>query len=668
MLRTQHPARCQECQPGWVRAGIVALALILALGLAASCITGSRAFQKNGTNGFPLDDPWIHLQFAKNLHDYGHYSYYKAEMVTSGSTSPLYTLILTLGFFVTTNEMLLSYVLGVCFLLLAASYMFKLASRQFGGNPVYACLGAFLVVLEPRLQCAALWGMETTLFVMLLLAVVYHYSARQSVLLGIAAGLLIWTRPEAVILFMALGIDIAYHRWAVKPARTKLTRTTTPSSMRWLLVPALILAVSALAYFGFNLILSGSILPNTFAAKIKYYAGGGRNFPASVFHFVMEGHWRVVFPLAAAGAILSVLARAVRRQENPFLVSLLWPTGLFLAYWWKLPYLYQYGRYMMPLLPFLMLLGISGFDEVLKLARRATRDRVPQWGMLIARLLLALAVGAQLVVVSWQVRDVYADHCRYISDRQVKTAKWIKEHLPEDAVVATHDIGAIAYYSERKIVDMVGLVSPEMKATIGKPAELVRRLEEKHATHVAVLRSWFEIVNVNPIFQTDERYPEIMEVFEFRPKSMHFMDHEAAGMTWAARNCLAARNVQQAKELLERSVQIDPQSSRTRLFLGRAYLIAGNMDRGQQELQRAIDLNPQYWDARFTLAEVAARLNRWSEARERLEVLLREDPTYVQAYGLLSDAYRQSGDSTRADEYLLKYDELKKSQRVEGLK
>ena len=99
MSRTQDPARCQKRRPGWVRADIVALALILALGLAASCLTGSRAFQRNGTNGFPLDDPWIHLQFAKNLHAYGHYSYYKAEMVTSGSTSPLYTLILALGFF-----------------------------------------------------------------------------------------------------------------------------------------------------------------------------------------------------------------------------------------------------------------------------------------------------------------------------------------------------------------------------------------------------------------------------------------------------------------------------------------------------------------------------------------------------------------------------------------
>ena len=95
----------------------VVMTLLLLAGLLMSVLTASFAYYTNGRFGFPLDDPWIHLQFAKNLHDYGSFSYYKGEMATSGSTAPLYTVILAAGFFVTNNEMVLSYVLGVaCFL------------------------------------------------------------------------------------------------------------------------------------------------------------------------------------------------------------------------------------------------------------------------------------------------------------------------------------------------------------------------------------------------------------------------------------------------------------------------------------------------------------------------------------------------------------------------
>src|ERR1035437_10688150 len=40
---------------------------------------------------FPLDDSWIHLTFARNIVEFGSFSYYKNQLATSGSTSPLYT-------------------------------------------------------------------------------------------------------------------------------------------------------------------------------------------------------------------------------------------------------------------------------------------------------------------------------------------------------------------------------------------------------------------------------------------------------------------------------------------------------------------------------------------------------------------------------------------------
>jgi len=44
----------------------------------------------------------------------------------------------------------------------------------------------------------------------------------------------------------------------------------------------------------------------------------------------------------------------------------------------------------------------------------------------------------------------------------VKWGRWFRAHTPEDAVIATPDIGAIGYFSRRAVVDLGGLVTPAM--------------------------------------------------------------------------------------------------------------------------------------------------------------------------------------------------------------
>jgi hypothetical protein len=41
-----------------------------------------------------------------------------------------------------------------------------------------------------------------------------------------------------------------------------------------------------------------------------------------------------------------------------------------------------------------------------------------------------------------------------------KAGRWIAEHTPPDTVIATNVIGAIGYFSHRRLVDMIGLVDP----------------------------------------------------------------------------------------------------------------------------------------------------------------------------------------------------------------
>ncbi len=499
------------------------LGVLLLAGFGMVYLTGSFAQTTNGYNGFPLDDPWIHLQFAKNVVEYGSFSYYEDQLVTAGSTSPLYTLLLAAGMLVTRDEMLLSYTLGTIFFLIGGWFFFALIRRQFGEQLLVAVLAVFLFLMEPRLQWVTLSGMETTLFISNVLAAVYFYYVRKPVAFGIVSGLLMWSRPEGLLMLMVFGADFFYHHVIVRDAASSADPPLSRLRRSWVLRALPILAALVFAYGAFNLALSGTFLPNTYAAKLKYYAAGGEGFLLQVFHFLSDGHM-VIPALFALIGTMSVLLKTIRREENPFLIPLLWAGGVVVAYWWKLPYLYHNGRYLMPILPFVLIIAFHGISVIADLSRKIARtisretiERTLQAGM--------LGIAAiQFVIGSWTGRDVYADYCRYIHDRQVTTAFWIRDHLPEDAVVATHDIGAVAYYSERRIVDMVGLVSPEIISRIGEREALLGHLSRSGATHLVVLRSWFDIDNINPLFQTDEMRPEVMEVFRYEPERMHFVE------------------------------------------------------------------------------------------------------------------------------------------------
>lgn len=88
------------------------------------------------------------------------------------------------------------------------------------------------------------------------------------------------------------------------------------------------------------------------------------------------------------------------------------------------------------------------------------------------------------------------DNTREIEDIDVALGHWLAENTPPDAVIAVDDIGAIAFLSNRRIVDLNGLVSPEMwpavRAAEGLPRAQVtaRILSELQPDFLAVFPLW----------------------------------------------------------------------------------------------------------------------------------------------------------------------------------
>lgn len=110
-------------------------------------------------------------------------------------------------------------------------------------------------------------------------------------------------------------------------------------------------------------------------------------------------------------------------------------------------------------------------------------------------------------------------------------------------------------------------------------------------------------------------------------------------MNAAAAHYLSAGAIQRAGPMLEQSLRIDPQSSRTHFLLANAFAAIGKLDDAERELRTAMDLHPSYWDAQVVFAQLAARRNKPGEAIAQLETIVTKNPSCASAYRALADIY-----------------------------
>ena len=107
---------------------------------------------------------------------------------------------------------------------------------------------------------------------------------------------------------------------------------------------------------------------------------------------------------------------------------------------------FQEGRYSIHLLPLAVIVLAVALDTA---PARLRRPALALW------LLLALWT-------LWPASERYAWGVENIEAMQVKLGHWVDANLPPKARVALNDIGAIAYVSRREVVDLMGLVTPEI--------------------------------------------------------------------------------------------------------------------------------------------------------------------------------------------------------------
>src|SRR5215213_10867890 len=95
---------------GWIIIALAALAAVLFFLIVSAWTFGI---------GFPLDDAWIHLTYARNLAQHGEWAFRLGER-SAGSTSPIWTALLSIGFLINLAPYAWTYLMGWVVLTLLA--------------------------------------------------------------------------------------------------------------------------------------------------------------------------------------------------------------------------------------------------------------------------------------------------------------------------------------------------------------------------------------------------------------------------------------------------------------------------------------------------------------------------------------------------------------------
>jgi hypothetical protein len=444
--------------------------LLLALLIVLQALSLGVYLGRTSQPGFPLDDAWIHQTYARNLGLHGMMAFSPGQPST-GSTSFGWTVLLAAGYFLNIPILFWTYLWGSLFAIAAALAAAFLADSYFG-NERNAAIVAIVSMLEWHLAWSSVSGMEISLFtfISLLFLLLLHRNS-PPYLIGVVAGLAFLVRPEALILIALYGAKIIIKH------RADLVKLSTTAAI---FIAVFLAMVGPWALF--NLSYSGRPFPSTISSKFMQYGypfsiGRSLSYIWNVVLYFWNGPLMVLVPCAGFA-----MYAAFRKRKSHVYYALTWSLSVILIYAITLPAIYHHGRYLMPLIPILAMFGIEGLTSLFAKYRLN-----PRWQNIVW-----LVIGGMLVVLWIDGASTFALQVRLLTDNHAEAAQWVNDHAPQDAVIATHDIGLIGYITQRQLVDLAGLVTPEVIPIMHDQARLAEFVRQRDVTYAIVFTGYYE--------------------------------------------------------------------------------------------------------------------------------------------------------------------------------
>jgi arabinofuranosyltransferase len=421
-----------------------------------------------GAAGFPLDDSWIHLHFARNIAE-GHGFSYNPGIPVAGSTAPLWTLLLAAASVLTGATLATAKVTGVL-VTMAAAIVTRRAAIGWGASAGVALAAAVALLWTGPVVWGALSGMEVSLAALLVAAALWAQARARSLIVAVLLGLAALARPEALLLVPLLMFS--------RPL-------SLAQRVRFVAVVAIVVAPAV----AFSLATVGAPIPATAAAKVEggllgWLAGVreplatalvGR--PSQFLHAWVRWMWNTnaLLPLVVGAGVVGAWARHGRALGVPALALVLHPLGMAVLAPYRDP-AFQEARYSLHLLP---LVFVAAAVTVGSLHGRG-------------RPLLAVGYLALALAVLPAAGERYAWGVQNINAMQVHLGRWVAARLPPSARIAVNDVGAIAFFSRRPVIDLMGLITPAI-IPYRREGEygVIRYVTETCPDYVIIFPDWF---------------------------------------------------------------------------------------------------------------------------------------------------------------------------------
>lgn len=413
----------------------------------------------------PLDDAYIHFQYAKQIALGDPWRYNSGDPISTGATSFLYPFLLAAGFlagFQSQQIVWVALLIGSVSLLASAQLIYlitldllkSMSPQDMRLLKMTSLFSALLFVLNGAIQWAYLNGMESGIFTLFVLASLSAAIKRRFWLVALFLILASFLRPEGLLLCGAAWIVIVGQQLLFKPRQL--------GDVLWPMSIALLLsAVPSLA----NIALTGT--PVATGAQAKSWFG---NVPPRSIDIIQSiarmardmtlrmsmgslapKPWPVV-PLVLPSAVVGAIGIWRRGDRLAVLLISSWVFIGTVAVATLITALWQIGRYQVPFLAMTMPLAAAGIYVLLGWIKEGSVRHIA------AAIIFFLLLFAGLLT-TYEAQIEYHFALDSIQRQQIALGDWIRKNLPQDERVAVHDAGAIRYLGERPIHDLIGLTT-----------------------------------------------------------------------------------------------------------------------------------------------------------------------------------------------------------------
>lgn len=467
-----------------------------------------------------LDDAYIHFQYARAIADGHPFHFQPGEPASSGGTSMLWPLALAVfykigfrGESIVWAAWILSFLAYGALAVETYHLTEKLAGKwhALGASVMVLAFGGFHWFVASGMEVLPFaWAMARTAR----LASEWAESPEARTpkarrWLVAMAWITALVRPEGAV--FALGVGAVLAGFPIDPEGARTLAKTWKERAR----AAFALAAPAATPLMLKLV-TGDAQSTT--ARVKLLAGSpyqdavaGTLANVQLFYGkLLNGEvWSAEFlPKAGApialGALVAIAASGWRRKKVvralfvlAIAIGMLIPCTYVTFLWNRLRYLWPFATG--------WLVGLACMGDLLGDAIASVRPRLRAASLVLTGTFVGLFASHH----EWIVDDV-ANSASGIDRQQVTLGKWAKENLPADVRIGVNDTGAIAYFSDRRTFDVVGLTTQsEGKYWVAGAGSRLEHYERLQRTTPAALPTHFIV------------YPEWMACEPVLGKMLH---------------------------------------------------------------------------------------------------------------------------------------------------